>query len=75
MTLYDIIYEFYLNYIFNAVIYGDFMYSTIVDIGGYGTDLSDYFCSIATIITLVAIVLICCALIKKIYNMCAHIIG
>lgn len=37
--------------------------------------LGNYLSLIATIISMVAIVLICCALIKKIYNMCAHIIG
>lgn len=45
----------------------------------YGTEVSfslgNYLSFIATLITMVAIVLICCALIKKIYNMCAHIIG
>lgn len=40
-----------------------------------GIHLSSYLASIATLISIVAIVLICCALIKKIYNMCAHIIG
>lgn len=37
--------------------------------------MGNYLSFIATLITMVAIVLICCALIKKIYNMCAHIIG
>lgn len=37
--------------------------------------LGNYLALIATIITMVAIVLLCCAFIKKIYNMCAHIIG
>lgn len=37
--------------------------------------LGNYLSLIATIITMVAILLICCLFIKKIYNMCAHIIG
>lgn len=45
----------------------------------YGNNISmslgNYLSLIASIITIVAIVLICCALIKKIYNMCAHVIG
>lgn len=41
----------------------------------YSISFGNYLSLIATIISMVAIVLICCALIKKIYNMCAHIIG
>lgn len=37
--------------------------------------VGDYLSTVATIITMVVILLLCCALIKKIYNMCAHIIG
>lgn len=43
--------------------------------GELNYSLSDYLSTIASIITIVVILLICCALIKKIYNMCAHIIG
>lgn len=41
----------------------------------FAMSLGNYLSLVATLITMVAIVLICCALIKKIYNMCAHIIG
>ena len=37
--------------------------------------LGDYLSTIATIISMVIIVVIACLFIKKIYNMCAHIIG
>lgn len=37
--------------------------------------LGNYLSIIATIITMIVIVVLCCQLIKKIYNMCAHVIG
>lgn len=37
--------------------------------------IGNYLSLIATIISMVAIVVLCCLFIKKIYNMCAHIIG
>lgn len=45
------------------------------DDGSVFITFGDYFSTIATIISIVAIVLLCCLFIKKIYNMCAHIIG
>lgn len=92
--LWNIIFEFYVKYIFGGYIYGNAYSSTVGDVlindsltganltafraftMDYGAlSWGNYLSLIATLITMVAIVLICCALIKKIYNMCAHIIG
>ena len=75
--------DYYEPFLFKDLFTGDDYYTSTfpfykVDDGGgsiIGVSFGDYFSLIATIISMVAIVLICCMLIKKIYNMCAHIIG
>lgn len=37
--------------------------------------LGNYLSLIATLISMVVILILCCLLVKKIYNICAHIIG
>lgn len=55
-------------------LHGDLATITI-DLFNYRFPLGNYLSLIATIITMVVILVLCCALIKKIYNICAHVIG
>lgn len=87
--LWDIVYNFFITYIFplESTIDVNWTDDNSFDVMGlniikaydinenFYLSLPAYLSLIATIISMVVIVLICCALIKKIYNMCAHIIG
>lgn len=57
----------------NGTIY--YLNKTEITLFGSTITLGNYFAFLATFISMVVIVFLCCLLIKKIYNMCAHVIG
>lgn len=99
--LWDIIFDFFVHYIFGGIdsqnnVYpatlGGFFYngesryqsistSNPLKFNNWFLDINIYWCTgnyfsfIATIISIVVIFILCCLLVKKIYNICAHIIG
>lgn len=110
--LWDVVYEFFVKYIFGGAYFGDYYGGLLGDnfysLGGNVTDdgfntynvaikiglfdnsyfmnegalidslympLGNYLSLIATIISMVVIVVLACLFIKKIYNMVAHIIA
>lgn len=79
MTLADIIYNYFNTYIFktNSTSSGLYVFfgNTYVSVFGQNFGIATYLSLICTIISLVVILILCCMFIKKIYNMCAHIIG
>jgi len=96
--LWNVVFEFYVKYIFGGVlsssssgsyagILGHYYDSDLgswlplntwnysVELFGINIPFGNYLSLIATIISMVAIVVLACLFIKKIYNICAHVIG
>lgn len=76
MTLFDLIYYFFYSQVFPVSGYLDSIsYQMGLEEDQIYLTLAEYLSLLASIISMVVILVLCCALIRKIYNMCAHIIG
>jgi len=63
---------------FTTIDYSEDLYDAdtwIFTIGDYKYSLSNWLSTMATIISMIIIVVLACLFIKKIYNICAHVIG
>ena len=77
--MFQVLYDFYLSLFFNGIdnegFLNEFLDGRYFNLFGQETYLSSYLAFIMSFISLIIILVICCLFIKKIYNMCAHIIG
>lgn len=77
MNLLDLIVQFYSTYIFtnNSGYFDEFDDFFYIENNGVGMFPLSYLTYIFSIITMVAILVICCKVIKGIYNQVAHLLN